>query len=509
MSFRYGIESFFQTSGNAAAVFSERLRDEIATFACELWSSYPDWLTRGLNPANSFARGYMNSMCSSIQPPVEPPPTTFTGGQCDGVAYQLQLHPIVNPTNNDNEPLVVDYTTTITDTFVYDGAISEVFLQDNTATRINFANYLADGKAFTEAYNLGVSDALFQPRNFYSFDNSWGFFPRGFVRVDGMEDTCGNIPNPYGSPDPTSDDLIKEVPIPNLDGIDNFFVIQYNKQTTNYNFPMGFKVNGINVVLDFGGLNIYAPDAWGSPSGNNDVPPPGSDGGDDGEGGGNTTVYRDVEFPIAPPNPVPREITETITSLVCNEGVIEAVQTNLKLAVGFEPILSLIIDILGQIITDLCETPEANLGLPEYYGLSPGVDRPAIVYLWKIYTGDKWGASTYSSTVHHPTASAIASIPILGSIEKTIGTFKTLIRLIDGSTIKATGGDEIQSQANFDFLLNQVEPMFLPGDVVASTIKEEDTRLQVKTLRLRQIEYYPNGKANNASPSIKRTIPPP
>lgn len=510
MSFRFPIESFFETSGAASAAFGEKLRDEVATFACELWSNYPDWMTRGLNPYNSWARGYMNQMCSSIQPPVAAPPTTFSGGQCPGVLYRFQWHPINNPTNNNNEPLVVDYTTTITDnTIDYEGPISEVYLQDPAAQRVDFADYLANGKVFTEAYNLGISDAVFQPRNFYGFVNNWGLFPKGFVRSDGMEDLCGNVPDPYGSPDPTSDDLIKEVPIPNPDGVDNVFVIQYNKQVNNYNFPIGFKVNGINIIIDIGGMVFFAPDGWGTPSGGNDVLPPGSDGGDDGEGGGNTTIFRDIDYPIAPESPVPRSVEEVITYLACVDGVIEIIETSLQVAVGFNPILSLIIEILGAILQDLCETPEASLGLPEYYGLQPGANRPAIVYLWKIFANDKWGASTYSSTVQYPTIAAIDNIENLTNIEKDIGTFKTYLRLTDGSLIQATGADELGAIANFNFLINQVDPFYIPADAPVSTITYEDTRLSNKTLTLRQVEYYPHGKAANISPSIKRVIEPP
>lgn len=510
MSFRFPIESFFETSGSASAAFGEKLRDEVATFACELWSNYPDWMTRGLNPANAWARGFMNQMCQPIQPPVPAPPATFSGGQCPGVLYRFQWHPIINPTNMNNDPLIVNYSQTITDNLIeYEAPISEVFLQDPAAQRVNFADYLASGKVFGEAYNLGISDALAQPRNFYGFINNWGLYPKGFVRSDGMEDLCGSIPDPYNSPDPTSDDLIKEVPIPNPDGIDNVFIIQYNKQTNNYTFPIGFKVNGINVIIDIGGMVFYAPDGWGTPSGGNDVPPPGSDGGDDGEGGGNTIIFRDIDFPIAPRSPVPREVLTELIKLVCTDGVIEEIIEIVKILPGLTEPFNLLLDMVGQILKDLCETPEASVGLPEYYGLQPGANRPAIVYLWKIFSDDKWGASTYSSTVQYPTSSAVSNIENLTNIEKDIGTFKTYLRLTDGSLIQATGADETGSIANFTFLLNQVDPFYIPFDAAQATITYEDTRLTNKTLTLRQVEYYPNGKAANISPAIKRVIEPP
>lgn len=502
MPIRFPASEFFQSSGNASAVFGEQLRDGVVTFACGLWSSFPDFYTESTLPLNSFARGYMNQVCSPIQPPVPAPTSPFVGGQCPGVLYDIAGTFGNGAIFYGAEGAIRNFTATVTGPVngIDYGFFLRVRHQDNQ---------------FTNVTDVGENAVVFVTDTFITNPSVTGVNAlngsaviTSVTRVDGMPDNCGDPDARYDSPMPTSNDLNTTINITNLDGVDNFLEIQYIQLSNQYNFPMNFKVNGFNVSLDIGGLNFYAPDGFGSPSGDNDVPPPGSDEGEDGIGNPITKTYPDNEYPVAPDSPVPREIVSLIEYLLCTDGVISTVQASLKLAVGFNPIFVLIIDILGQILTDLCETPEASLGLPEYYGLRPGVDRPAIVYLWKILTDGKWGASTYSSTVHHPTTQAIADIETLGNIQKTTGTFKTLMRLTDGSTIKATGSTQAQSQTNFDFLLNYTDTAFIPPDINAATIKEEDTRIQVKTLTLRQIEYYPQGKKDNVEPTIKRVINP-
>lgn len=493
MPLRFPVETFFQSTGNVAAEFTENVRDGVATFACGLWANFPGFITDGVNPANAFARGFMNRACSPIQSPVPPPAVPFTGGQCFGIAYRVTatvFQDFGGGTTNTSGIVIQPVS----------GAIIFVGVtpRDNDPTKfmLRILSQQANGQVNVQGQNL--SDSVIGGEVLSTV----------IFRLDGLPDDCGNPPGDYPQNSPGVNDLKDNITITVNDGLDLNLEIQYIKTSNQYNFPMNFKINGTNVLLDIGGIIIYAPDNYGSPSGGNDLPPPGSDPGTDGIGNPVTKTFDDQDYPVAPDSPIPRSALETVFYLACVDGVIEIVETTLQVAVGFNPILSLIIEMLGQILEDLCETPEASLGLPEYYGLSPGADRPAIVYLWKIFANNKWGASTYSSTVHYPTAQAIADIETLGNIEKTIGTFKTFLRLTDGSVIQATGSNESQSQQNFDFLINQVNSAFVPIDVAANTIKQEDARLQVKTLTLRQIEYYPDGKKDNVFPAIRRTIKP-
>lgn len=515
MPIRFRARELFQPAANTAEEFTVALRDGVASFACSLWSSFPDFVTQGTNPANGFARGFMNSVCSPIQPPVPAPTVPFTGGQCCDTQYRVDItYTFIRCFNGNIEA-------SGTPNFTITGKILGMqFREDPMIPGQWYLEIVSEDCQGNQQLDLAFSttrcirfDPCFTTDNtspdFQCIDlsaSSWSI--TSVVRTGGAPDVCGDPPPSYQSPGPSSNDLNTTINVNINDGLNLSVELQYIKLSDQYNFPMNFKVNGTNVTLDFDGLIFFAPDGFGSPSGGNDVPPPGSDSGDDGTGNTITKTYPDIEYPVGPDAPIPREVVTAIEYLVCTDGVIESIQTSLKLAVGFEPIISLIIDILGQILTDLCETPEASLGLPEYYGLSPGVDRPAIVYLWKILENGRWQASTYSSTVHHPTSQAIADIDTLGNIEKTIGTFKTFMRLTDGSVLKATGGTQAQSQANFDFLLAYTSSAFVPADINAATIRQEDTRLQVKTLTLRQIEYYPDGKKDNVEPTIKRVINP-
>ena len=515
MVLRFPVNEFFQNSGNSAAQFTENVRDEIARFGCELWADFPDFYTRGINPANSFARGFFNQMCSNIQPPLPAPTIPFTGGQCCDGAYDVTATWDLRRCAGDVTIATGPGTVSLVGRVL--GLRLQTCTQNPSLTCLDVEYQNCNGDILYETLTSstrGLTD--YDCQNVSNIDPDADkinpftstFSIQTVTRTDGQPDDCGDPFPRYDSPEPTSDDLNKVVNFTLNDGLDLSLEFQYIQNSPQYNFPMNFKVNGFNVSLDLGGINFYAPDGFSSPSGDNNVPPPGSDPGSDGAGGDITKTYPENEYPVAPDSPVPRGIARLIEYVVCTDGVIETVQTTLQIAVGNFPLALLLIDILGQILTDLCETPEASLGLPEYYGVAAGVERPAIVYLWKIFADNKWGASTYSSTVSHPTAAAIANIENLTNIEKTIGTIKTFIRLTDGSVIQATGSTPAESTANFNFLINQVDSSFIPADQTANTITQEDNRLAIKTLTLRQVEYYPQGKKDNVEPVIKRVINP-
>ena len=151
---------------------------------------------------------------------------------------------------------------------------------------------------------------------------------------------------------------------------------------------------------------------------------------------------------------------------------------------------------------------ETIVGLPEWYGIRPGASRPAIVFLWKEYIDDVWQKPTYSSTVSNPSAAAIADIPNIISQDKDMGTWVASLTLTDGSRIRTSGNTEVVALNNFNFLLNQVGPAFIPAMVNSKIILSENQQLQVKTVKLRQIEYYPQGGGVNRSPTIRRVLDP-
>lgn len=495
MPVQFPLSDFFQSSGNAAAVFAEELRDGIATFACSLWSNYPKFITESTVPGASFARGFMNQMCSPIQAPVPAPVFPFTGGQCSGVDYNVDF--CVDATNIFVPGSM--FNVCQTRFAMIDGAITDLsftYLGNNVYELfVTFLDGASMSNTLTDPYGSGI--------NVIPGTESWTI-----VRSDGMPDTCGNPPADYTSPTPTSMDLQTTIVITNLDTVNNTYDLVYNKVTNNYNFPMNFKLNGVNVTLDLGGITIYGPPEVTSPTSGNDVPPPGSDGGDDGVGGNNDTVYTDNEYPTLPPLVNPTVVSQLFEYVVCTDGVISTVSDTIKAAASSIPFASLVVDILVNILTDVCEIgdAEATVGLPEFYGLRAGVDRPAIVYLYKEVMSGTWGASTYSSTVTNPTAAAVAAIDTVVVPDKTMGTYLTQITLNDGAQIRATGDTQASSLTNFNFLLAQVDPTFLPASVPDRTSVATYPTLQIKTVKCRQIEYYPNGKAAGVSPAVRRVI---
>lgn len=493
MSVLFEVDKFFESSGNAAANFSEQLRDGVATFACGLWSNYPDFITRGTNPANGFARGFMNSMCSAVQPAVPPPQPPFPGGQCtDAYTIDVEFNRIPD---GGGAPI---FTTGIIVTNRL-GPIGSITPSLSPDERTLITDVVYDGGLQSGQFNFGPLAGATIDLNSVSYNT---------LNQNNPADPCGDLPSAYNSPDPQSGDLNTTINITLNDGLSLPVEIQHIQLGNTYNFPMAFEVNGNNTTLDIGGLHFHAPSGFSNPSGSNDVPPPGSEESDDGTGTPITKTYPDNEYVVADDFVVPREIDYIIEYLVCNDGLIETITNTVKMVSGVNPILVKIIDILGQILTDVCEETEVIVGLPEYYGLSPGADRSAIVYLWKEYINNTWQRSTYSSTVSRPSPAAIANIQNLTSIEKTIGTYKTFIRLTDGSVIKATGNTPTNSIANFNFLFDQVDASWHPDNVAASILSEQDSRLQVKTLKLRQIEYYPDGQQGNITPIIRRALNP-
>lgn len=497
MSLRFPLSEFFESSGNAAAEFNENLRDGIATFACNLWSQYPGWLTEGTLPTQSFARGFMNQMCSPIQPAVPVPESPFTGGQCVGVLYNATFSYEYESNFNPGVPIPrVE--------LAFTGLVGPIVSLTAVQTGPRFFEYTAvhNGGANTDSRQ---SDGTPANTTILPTNQTWSV-----ARQDGMPDNCGNPNEQYPGGNPTSIDLTTNITINNLDGTVNNYELTYNKLTNQYNFPMNFKLSGTNVTLDLGGITIFGAPQITFPTSGNDVPPPGSDGGEDGVGGNNDTEFPEVGYPVIPDLVGATTADLDIEYLVCESGIIQTIIETIKVVPGLSPQLLLIVDLLNALIEEICGAleAEATVGLPEYYGLKPGVNRPAIVYLWKEFNGSSFEASTYSSTVHHPTAAAIAAIPGLAVPDKTIGPWVTSLNLTDGSRIRATGNTQTESLSNFNFLLNQVEPSFIPVNAANQTVVSEYPNLNVLTLKLRQIEYYPTGKQAGVAPFIRRVIQP-
>lgn len=503
MSVVFPLSEFFESSGNTAAVFSENLRDAVVGFACNIWSSYPGYITQGTNPLSSFARGFMNSACSPVQPAVPAPSVPFTGGQC------TELYNVTITYEQSNLTTCGAFTFT-NNQFNLMGPIVGLRLEFELFIPADPPNVLFDANRYNVylQYNGGASEIQINDHIFDGCGNPNDVFISNIVRSDGMPDNCGNPPVSYPGPPPSSNDLTTIINITNGDTIDNSYTVVFNKTQNSYNFPISFKINGVNATLDIGGLTIFGDVNVTTTTTGNDPLPPGSDGGDDGVGGNNDTVYDDTEYPVIPDLVVPQTTLQAFNYLRCNTDVLDPIMTTIKIASSSIPWLNLLIEIILDVLNDTCGggNPEALVGLPEYYNVKPGTNRPAIVYLWKEVIGGTIQASTYSSTVTYPTAAAVSAIDTIVVPDKTIGTFRTSITLTDGVRILSTGDTQANADINFNFLIGQVDPTFLPMDIPGNTTRGQDTRLQVKTLKCRQIEYYPAGKNANVNPAQRRVI---
>ena len=192
---------------------------------------------------------------------------------------------------------------------------------------------------------------------------------------------------------------------------------------------------------------------------------------------------------------------------MCNDGVIEAIQESIDVIPSTNPVVTIILQIVSEILTEICGSQGAELGFPEIYPVLPGAQRPAIVFYYKEFIEGVKQKSTFTSTVNNPSASAIAAIGSVIVPNKTMGTVVVALKLNDGSRISTTGETESGAISNYNFLLSQVDPAIIPAN--ESTLRTVTIRetLAVREVVCVQIENYPEGRAAGVSPSVRRIIP--
>lgn len=508
MSLKFPYSGFYESSGNSAALFQERVRDGIVSFACGIWGSFPNFVVKGRNPASSFARGYMNQVCSVVQPPVPYPDPPFQGGQCEvlyGVNYSRAV--IVN---GQLDSWQTGFTTTANAPL---GPIQAVSLSAGGVVQPSLEHWGFNGNGnasptngVNRLYVLNVTQADGQIKPMINSTTS-GIRFDGFFRIDNQPDNCGNPPVSYPENPPSSQDLTGNINIVNLDGVDNTYEITYNQISNEYNFPMGFKFNGVNVVLDLSGLTFYGDPNYTSPNAPNSNAPPGSDGGKTGTGQDYVKPFPDQDYPVVPDFSVPETINELIEWVVCESGIISIIAETIKIPPGISPIWKIAIDLLVNLLEEVCESVETgDVGFPEYYPVLPGTQRPAVVLYYKEVINGVKQRSTYTSTITHPSASLLANFDSILIPDKVMGQTVVSATLTDGSRIRASGNGSAVADGNFQFLLSQVDSSFVPSDIQSKKVSSFYDSLQIKTVVCSQMEYYPNGKASGVSPERLRII---
>lgn len=510
MSISFGVSEWFEDSGKAQAKYTEEVRDSIARFACEIWRDFPDFVTEGTNPLSSFSRGFMNQACSGIQTPNPPPTVPFTGGQCEGVNYIVTVRVIIRNTIAGC-PITTNTTVDVVVVGAVQGITTEV-TQSNAGFSecssgdfqpIDRVTYFVSGANSVQvATNAPVSRGTV-PNPLSQVDIL------NVVRQDGQPDTCGDPRPRYNSPPPTLVDLRKTINITNLDGDDNTYEIVYNKISNNYNFPFGFKFNGVNVTVDIGGITINGSPGASSSSGGNDVEPPGSDGGTNGEGEDYVEIFDDSEYPVVPDFDVPDTVKDSIEYLLCEEDVLVDIVDIVESVPGISPIYKVILRILANIVEELCGKDEVGeLGFPEYYPVLPGTERPAVVLFFKEFVNGQRARSTYTTTITHPSSAFLGAFETVSIPDKTIGQWVASSRLTDGSRLVASGASQGAAEATLQTYKGYVSPLFVPNDFDEAKVVSFRETLQVKSVKCVQMEYYPNGRAAGVSPALLRFIDP-
>ena len=512
MSVFFPVSEFFENSGNQAARFNEDLRDGIVSAACSFWNAYPSYFTKSTSPINSFARGYLNQVCSVVQPAPPPPTVPFTGGQCCDKEYDVNYTWAFRRCFQNQE------LSGGTETVRVAGRIIGIEMAQSGSFVVvtilaedcdgNSANRGVKSTGGTLSDTACFTTDPFDPRASWISRPASTFVINSVATADGSPDDCGSLPPEYPISDPSPGDLTTTINVTNIDGVDNSYTLTWNQVDNSYNFPMNFKLNGINVTLDLSGLTIHNNLSIVSINTGNSSPPPGSDGGKDEEGNDYVQPFTVSEYAAFPDNNLDQPIESPIEFLLCESGIIETITEVIKITPGVNPIFLVVLDLLSAILAEVCGSNDISLGFPEVYPVLPGVERPAILYYWKEFDGETPLPSTYTSTVSNPTQSAIAEIETIVVPDKAMGKYVVALKLLDGSRVVSSGLDESLAIANHQFLLNQVEPSLIPSNVPNERSITQREKLQEKVVKCTQIEYYPFGRSSGVSPAILRIINP-
>ena len=105
-----------------------------------------------------------------------------------------------------------------------------------------------------------------------------------------------------------------------------------------------------------------------------------------------------------------------------------------------------------------------------------------------------------------PSTAAVTEIETVVVPDKTMGTWVMSLTMLDGSRLRVSGDTQASALSNFRFYLARIDSSIVPPNVANLRTLTEYPRLEVKTVKCRQIEYYPDGAGANKNPSIRRVI---
>lgn len=272
MGIRRNLRESFERIGGGTADFLDNVSEGVRQFACGLWATYPKWITEGNSPGSSFARGYMNNVCSIGGGTTIPnaPALPFSGGQCYK-SYYVDAFFYNSDTGQAACGAVIEASTryAFSPGYVTGRILSVGFVFDpNFGTDVLKVTYEIQNQAgtFTDTAILGkvgtgAQVILDPPCANKPGSNSLGYAVSQdldsivITAVDGIDD-CGDLPSNYPDttdPDPAVD-FITNITINNEDGTDWTIPLVY--APVNFRFPMDFDLGGIDVTLDIGGIDF-------------------------------------------------------------------------------------------------------------------------------------------------------------------------------------------------------------------------------------------------------------
>ena len=225
--------------GSGTADFMDNVAEGVRDFSCGLWAAFPAYITENKNLGSSFARGYLNNVCSDKGNP--PAPTSpFVGGQCE-TQYEVNV--------------TFDFFPQFSSTPQTQTQNIGVFVQGPIADLVGVL-ISNDEVIRTTLVREGFPDSLLSdtsPAGIGSIID--GTIQYSVEREDGLPDNCGDTPPKYPSvqPDPETD-FKSDITINIEDGGDLIIPVEY--KPTDFTFPITIDVGGVIVELNLGGINF-------------------------------------------------------------------------------------------------------------------------------------------------------------------------------------------------------------------------------------------------------------
>lgn len=312
MGTSYSIGEVIENAANGLVDTSQEIAEAAKQAYCTLYYGSPFAVIYNNTVTSPIVNKAMSKLCGAPPPTLPPPP--FSGGQCEGVQYEVSVE------WRQNEGNLIETTRIVWGTVK--GFEPEEF---QTGWRMCIK---AGGQ-----FDPGVSNC-----NSVSFvngsDNPFSAYQiTGVVRVDGQPDDCGDPPSEWYPeiPPPTDIDITSTVSITNIDNQTTEYNVSVNRDGDQYiRFPAVLNVSGVSVGIDVTGISVGEINIGRRSGGGGGAS---RDNGDsitqeeDGEGA-------DVETEKLPEEEVGDSKEETVDKLVALEVYMTLVPGNAKTVTG-------------------------------------------------------------------------------------------------------------------------------------------------------------------------------